>query len=65
MPGSSGPSRWPRSTGSTGCSPPSSGSPQSGARRYHFVIVSDHGQSQGQVFADRYGIDLARPVRRR
>jgi uncharacterized membrane protein YvlD (DUF360 family) len=31
----------------------------SGARRYHFVIVSDHGQSQGQVFADRYGIDLA------
>jgi hypothetical protein len=23
------------------------------------VIVSDHGQSQGQVFADRYGIDLA------
>jgi uncharacterized membrane protein YvlD (DUF360 family) len=32
---------------------------QSAARRYHFVIVSDHGQSQGQVFADRYGIDLA------
>jgi uncharacterized membrane protein YvlD (DUF360 family) len=32
---------------------------QTGARRYHFVIVSDHGQSQGQVFADRYGIDLA------
>ncbi len=31
----------------------------SGARRYHFVVVSDHGQSQGQVFADRYGIDLA------
>jgi hypothetical protein len=31
----------------------------SGARRYHFVIVSDHGQSQGEVFADRYGIDLA------
>jgi hypothetical protein len=32
---------------------------ESGARRYHFVLVSDHGQSQGQVFADRYGIDLA------
>ena len=32
---------------------------ESGARRYHFVIVSDHGQSQGEVFADRYGIDLA------
>lgn len=31
----------------------------SGARRYHLVVVSDHGQSQGQVFADRYGIDLA------
>src|SRR4029077_4872310 len=32
---------------------------ETGARKYHFVIVSDHGQSQGQVFADRYGIDLA------
>jgi uncharacterized membrane protein YvlD (DUF360 family) len=30
-----------------------------GARRYHLVVVSDHGQSQGQVFADRYGTDLA------
>lgn len=31
----------------------------SAARHYHFVVVSDHGQSQGQVFADRYGVDLA------
>lgn len=28
-------------------------------RRYHFVVVSDHGQSQGQSFAERHGIDLA------
>jgi uncharacterized membrane protein YvlD (DUF360 family) len=30
-----------------------------GARRYHLVVVSDHGQSQGTPFADRYGVDLA------
>ncbi len=28
------------------------------ARRYHLVVLSDHGQSQGQSFADRYGEDL-------
>ena len=28
-------------------------------RRYRFVILSDHGQSQGAIFADRYGEDLA------
>jgi uncharacterized membrane protein YvlD (DUF360 family) len=33
-------------------------------RRYHVVVLSDHGQSQGQVFADRYGEDLAALVRR-
>jgi uncharacterized membrane protein YvlD (DUF360 family) len=33
-------------------------------RRYRFVILSDHGQSQGQVFADRYGEDLAALVAR-
>jgi uncharacterized membrane protein YvlD (DUF360 family) len=33
-------------------------------RRYHFVVLSDHGQSQGEVFADRYGEDLAALVRR-
>ncbi len=27
-------------------------------RRYHLVIVSDHGQSQGAPFADRYGVEL-------
>jgi len=27
-------------------------------RRYHIVVVSDHGQSQGQPFAAAYGIDL-------
>ncbi len=27
-------------------------------RRYRIVALSDHGQSQGKTFADRYGIDL-------
>ncbi|WP_193605308.1 phage holin family protein [Nocardioides dongkuii] len=29
------------------------------ARRYRLVVVSDHGQSQGQPFADRYGLELS------
>ena len=28
------------------------------ARRYHIVVLSDHGQSQGQTFRDRFGEDL-------
>jgi uncharacterized membrane protein YvlD (DUF360 family) len=28
-------------------------------RRYRFVVLSDHGQSQGSTFADLYGVDLA------
>ena len=28
-------------------------------RKYRIVLLSDHGQSQGQPFADRYGQDLA------
>ncbi len=28
-------------------------------RRYHFVVLSDHGQAQGATFADRYGEELA------
>ena len=28
------------------------------ARRYHIVVLSDHGQSQGQTFQDRFGTDL-------
>ncbi len=27
-------------------------------RKYHIVVLSDHGQSQGAIFADRYGEDL-------
>lgn len=27
-------------------------------RHYHFVVLSDHGQSQGETFADRYGETL-------
>jgi uncharacterized membrane protein YvlD (DUF360 family) len=26
-----------------------------GPRRYHLVVLSDHGQTQGQAFADRFG----------
>jgi hypothetical protein len=33
-------------------------------RKYHLVVLSDHGQSQGAVFADRYGEDLATLVSR-
>jgi hypothetical protein len=33
-------------------------------RPYHVVVLSDHGQSQGEVFADRYGEDLASLVSR-
>ena len=33
-------------------------------RHYLFVVLSDHGQSQGEVFASRYGEDLATLVRR-
>jgi hypothetical protein len=33
-------------------------------RKYHIVVLSDHGQSQGEVFADRYGEDLATLVAR-
>ena len=33
-------------------------------RSYHLVVLSDHGQSQGEVFADRYGEDLAALVAR-
>jgi len=28
-------------------------------RKYHFVVVSDHGQAQGATFLDRYGESLA------
>jgi uncharacterized membrane protein YvlD (DUF360 family) len=33
-------------------------------RRYHFVVLSDHGQAQGTPFADRYGEELAGLVSR-
>ncbi|QWF20122.1 alkaline phosphatase family protein [Nocardioides sp. LMS-CY] len=33
-------------------------------RKYHIVVLSDHGQSQGAIFADRYGEDLAGLVTR-
>ncbi|GIF21906.1 uncharacterized membrane protein YvlD (DUF360 family) [Actinoplanes tereljensis] len=34
-----------------------------GPRPYHFVVLSDHGQSQGATFRQRYGIGLADLVR--
>jgi hypothetical protein len=33
-------------------------------RRYRIVVLSDHGQSQGEIFADRYGEELAALVAR-
>ena len=33
-------------------------------RPYRFVILSDHGQAQGEIFADRYSEDLATLVSR-
>lgn len=33
-------------------------------RPYHLVVLSDHGQSQGAIFAERYGEDLAAVVSR-
>jgi uncharacterized membrane protein YvlD (DUF360 family) len=32
-------------------------------RPYHFVVVSDHGQSQGATFGRRYGVELEELVR--
>ena len=32
-------------------------------REYHFILVSDHGQTQGAPFEDRYGISLEELVR--
>jgi hypothetical protein len=34
------------------------------ARRYHVVVLSDHGQSQGETFQQRHGEDLAELVTR-
>lgn len=34
------------------------------ARRYHFVVLSDHGQSQGATFLQRYGEPVERVVQR-
>ncbi|MEV4759245.1 alkaline phosphatase family protein [Micromonospora sp. NPDC049559] len=33
-------------------------------RRYHLVVLSDHGQSQGETFQQRYGESLAQVVNR-
>ena len=35
------------------------------SRPYHLVVLSDHGQSQGATFLDRYGITLEQLVTRR
>ena len=32
-------------------------------RRYHFIMVSDHGQTQGAPFHDRYGVTLEELIR--
>ena len=58
MPVCSAPSPWRPLTAWIGSSERSSGSPDHAARRYHIVVLSDHGQSQGQTFRDRFGADL-------
>ena len=37
---------------------------QGAPRDYHFILLSDHGQSQGATFDDRYGLGLEDLVRR-
>lgn len=32
-------------------------------RKYHFILLSDHGQTQGAPFEDRYGISLEELIR--
>ena len=56
--GSSGSTRWPSSAASTASSRESSPRPQDADRPYHLVVLSDHGQSQGATFLDRYGKTL-------
>ena len=58
MPVCSAPSPWQPLTAWIESSERSSGSPGHAARRYHIVVLSDHGQSQGQTFRDRFGTDL-------
>ena len=58
MPACSAPSPWRPLTAWIGFSERSSGSSEHAARRYHIVVLSDHGQSQGQTFRDRFGADL-------
>ena len=59
IPASTGPTpsrccgRW------TGCSPPWSGRRRMAPRPYHFVVLSDHGQSMGATFKQRYGKTLS------
>jgi uncharacterized membrane protein YvlD (DUF360 family) len=36
---------------------------QDAPREYHFILVSDHGQTQGAPFEDRYGISLEELIR--
>ena len=57
--GARGSSRWRRWPGSTRCWRSWRRWPQRAPRRYHVVALSDHGQSQGEPFASRYGIELS------
>ena len=58
-PGPRGSSRWPRSAASTRWWPSWRRWRERAPRNYHLVLLSDHGQSQGEPFASRYGIELS------
>ena len=58
-PGPPGSSRWRRSAASTRWWRSWRRWRSARPARYHLVLLSDHGQSQGEPFAARYGIDLS------
>ena len=58
MPACSAPSRWRPLTGLDRVLGTLERLAAHAARRYHIVVLSDHGQSQGQSFRDRFGADL-------
>ena len=55
---SSAPTRWRCCGGSTARSGGSPRPRRDAPRPYRFVVLSDHGQSQGATFLDRYGVSL-------
>ncbi len=57
-PGSNSPTRSRCSSSTTLSLPGWSARSRSAPRPYHLVVLSDHGQSQGRPFRQRYGLEL-------